>query len=265
MLQAAPSIQLKTERELEKMRVAGRHVGEILLELRALARPGISTGDLGLAAARMIQRRRLRSSFLHYAPGGAPPFPSVLCSSVNEEIVHGIPGSRLLREGDLLKLDFGAIFEGFHGDAALAVPVGGVGALDEVSRRLMEATRAALEAGIEQMVPGNRLGDVSSAVQTAAESAGFSVVRDFVGHGIGRAMHEPPQVPNFGRAGRGPRLRAGMVLAIEPMVNAGGFEVEISDDGWTARTRDRSRSCHYEHTVAITEHGPEVLTRVEEH
>jgi methionyl aminopeptidase len=263
MLQAAPSIQLKTPRELRKMRVAGRHVAEVLLELCRLIRPGLTTREIGQAAAGMLRERGLGSNFLHYSPGGAPPYPAVICTSINDEIVHGIPKQRALREGDLLKLDLGAIYEGFHGDSALALLVGDPAATDEETLRLMRATRAGLEAGIEQMRPGNRLGDVSCAVQTAVESAGFSVVRDFVGHGIGRAMHEPPQLPNFGRAGRGPRLRVGMVLAIEPMVNAGRPEVELDPDGWTARTRDGSRSCHFEHTVAITESGPEVLTRIE--
>ncbi len=263
MLQAAPAIQLKTSRELDKMRTAGRHVGEILLELRELARPGVTTAALGELAARRLEERGLGSNFLHYAPGGAPPYPAVVCTSLNDEIVHGIPGPRELRAGDLLKLDLGAIFEGFHGDSAVAVVVGGDSSVDERTLLLMKATRAALEAGIEQMRPGNRLGDVSCAVQTVVEGAGFSVVRDFVGHGIGRAMHEPPQLPNFGRGGRGPRLRAGMVLAIEPMVNVGEAQVSLDEDGWTARTRDGSLSCHYEHTVAITEQGPEILTRVE--
>jgi methionyl aminopeptidase len=183
----------------------------------------------------------------------------VLCVSVNEEIVHGIPGDRELQEGDLLKLDFGAIFEGFHGDSAVTVPVGEV---PEETRRLTESTHQSLAAGIEQMQLGRRLGDVSHAVQRSAEAAGYAVVRDFVGHGIGRQLHEEPKVPNFGPAGRGPRLRVGMVFAIEPMVNAGTAGVEILDDRWTAVTADLALSSHFEHTVAITENGPEVLTRV---
>ncbi len=252
-------IQVKSKRELEKMRVAGRHVGEILLILREMAVPGVTTGQLDETAHREIQKRKLGSSFLGYGPGGAPPYPAVVCTSINEEIVHGIPGERELLEGDLLKLDFGVIFEGFHGDSAVAVQVGEP---DPEVGRLQDATRQSLYAGIEQMRSGNRLGDVSHAIQTAAEHEGYSVVRDFVGHGIGRNLHEPPQVPNFGRAGRGPRLRAGMVLAVEPMVNLGGPDVEVLEDGWTASTADRKLSCHYEHTVAITENGPEVLTRV---
>ena len=252
-------IHTKSERELEKMRVAGRHVGEILVLCRERVEPGVTTEEINRIASAEIRRRDLGSSFLGYAPGGGPPFPAVICTSINEEIVHGIPGARELKEGDLLKLDFGVIFEGFHGDSAVTVPVGEVSA--EV-RRLMEATRASLYAGIDQMRPGGRLGDVSHATQQVAESAGFSVVRQFVGHGIGRNLHEPPQVPNFGDAGRGPRLRVGMVLALEPMVNLGTEEAEILDDGWTAVTGDRRMSSHFEHTVAITENGPEILTAV---
>ncbi len=253
-------IHLKSPRELEKMRVAGRHVGEILLILCEMAQPGVTTGEIDQAAHREIKKRKLGSSFLGYGPGGAPPFPAVLCTSLNEEIVHGIPGARELLPGDLLKLDFGVIFEGFHGDSALAVQVGEP---DPEVERLQKTTRDSLYAGLEQMAPGNRLGDISNAVQQAVERGGYSVVRDFVGHGIGRELHEPPQVPNFGPPGRGPRLRAGMVLAIEPMVNLGGPEVEVLEDGWTAATADRKLSCHYEHTVAITDNGPEILTRIE--
>jgi len=252
-------IQIKSKREIDKMREAGRHVGEILVQLAGLVKPGVTTGELDRAARAEIRARRLESSFLHYAPGSAPPFPAVLCASVNEEIVHGIPGGRRLCEGDLVKLDFGAICDGFHADAALSLAVGPV---DDESRRLLAATRDALEAGIRELVPGKRLGDVGAAVQETVESRGFSVVRDFVGHGIGRAMHEPPQLPNFGKPGRGQRLREGMVFAIEPMVNAGTWQVEVLSDGWTAVTADRRRSAHFEHTVAITDHGPEILTRV---
>jgi len=252
-------IQLKSKRELEKMREAGRHVGEILQRLGEIAKPGVTTAELDRAAHAEIRARKLESSFLGYAPGDNPPFPAVICASVNEEIVHGIPGGRRLVEGDLLKIDFGAVCEGFHADAAITVPIGEV---DLESRRLVSTTLSSLYAGVEQMEPGKRLGDVGAAVQETVEREGFSVVRDFVGHGIGRAMHEPPQLPNFGRPGRGQRLREGMVLAIEPMVNAGSYEVCLRDDGWTAATADGRRSCHFEQTVAITEHGPEILTRV---
>ncbi len=252
-------IQLKSESELERMRVAGRHVGDILVWLRRLVEPGITTAEIDRAARSQIEQRKLGSSFLGYGPRGAPPYPAVICTSVNEEIVHGIPGPRELKEGDVLKLDFGVIFEGFHGDSAVSIPVG---TIDEKARGLLDATRRALYAGIEQMREGNRLGDVSSAIQCVAEGEGYSVVRDFVGHGIGRSLHEPPQVPNFGPPGRGPRLRVGMVLALEPMVNLGEAGVEILEDGWTATTIDDKLSSHFEHTVAITSHGPEILTRV---
>jgi len=253
-------IQLKSTRELEIMREAGRHVGEILRGLSKLAEPGISTGEIDAEARRQIEQRGLSSSFLGYAPGSAPPYPAVICISVNDEIVHGIPGKRRLQEGDLVKLDFGVIFGGFHGDSAVTLPVGEI---DEESRNLLETTRRSLYAGIESLRPGLRLGDVGAAVQDSVEREGYSVVRDFVGHGIGRLLHEPPQLPNFGRPGRGQRLKAGMVFAIEPMVNCGGAEVQIQRDGWTATTADGSRSAHFEHTVAITQEGPEILTRIE--
>jgi len=262
-------IQLKSESDLERMRVAGRHVAEILLLLREQVRPGMTTGDINDLALREIRNRGLESSFLGYGPGGAPPYPAVICTSLNEEIVHGIPGDREVREGDLLKLDFGVVFEGFHGDSAVALTVGSRGELaageadDEALQKLRDVTRDALYAGIEQLRAGNRLGDVSHAVQTAAEAGGYSIVREFVGHGIGRKLHEPPQLPNFGRPGRGPRLRTGLVMAVEPMVNLGGPEVKMADDGWTALTADGLLSCHLEHTVAITENGPEIQTRVD--
>ena len=253
-------IHLKSKRELQTMREAGRHVGEILLAMRELARPGVSTAEIDRAARLEISKRKLESSFLGYGPGGAPPYPAVICTSINAEIVHGIPGERELVEGDILKLDFGVIYRGFHGDSALSIPVGEI---SEESRRLIEATRRSLYEGIKRMCPEQRLGDVGHAVQELAEGQGYSVVRDFVGHGVGRELHEPPQLPNFGRPGRGPRLRAGMVLAIEPMVNLGSPEVNVSeDDGWTATTADGQRSSHFEHTVAITDNGPEILTEV---
>ena len=263
-------IQLKSQSDLDKMRVAGRHVAEILLLLRDRVRPGIKTGDINELAMREIRNRGLESSFLGYGPRGAPPYPGVICTSLNEEIVHGIPGDREVCEGDLLKLDFGVIYEGFHGDSAVALTVGSQGENqpgatgdDPELRKLCDVTRDALYAGIEQLRPGNRLGDVSHAVQTAAEAGGYSVVRDFVGHGIGRKLHEEPQLPNYGKAGRGPRLRAGMVVAVEPMVNVGRPDVKMGDDGWTALTADGLISCHFEHTIAITESGPEILTRVD--
>ncbi len=252
-------IQLKSESELERMRVAGRHVGDILVWLRELVKPGITTAEFDRVVQRQIEQRKLGSSFLGYGPRGAPPYPAVICTSVNEEIVHGIPGPRELKEGDVLKLDFGVIFEGFHGDSAVSIPVG---TIDAKAQGLLDTTRRALYAGIEQMHVGNRLGDVSSAIQSVAEVEWYSVVRDFVGHGIGRSLHEPPQVPNFGPPGRGPRLRVGMVLALEPMVNLGEAGVEVLEDGWTATTVDGKLSSHFEHTIAVTTDGPEILTQV---
>ena len=253
-------IAIKSRRELERMREAGRHTGEILLLLREAAKPGVRTGELNEIAAKELERRGLRSPFLGYSPGGLPPYPAVLCVSINDEIVHGIPGSRELKEGDILSLDFGVDFEGFHGDSAVTIPIGSV---PGETHQLVETTRDSLYEGIAQMVPGQRLSDIGHAVQVKAERAGYSVVRQFVGHGIGREMHEPPQVPNYGRKGRGPRLTAGMVFAIEPMVNVGTEEVRMLEDEWTAVTADGALSAHFEHTVAITDEGPEVLTAVQ--
>jgi methionyl aminopeptidase len=252
-------IPVKSRREAALMREAGRHVAEILAELAALVQPGITTKELDRLAEKKLEERGLESSFKGYDPYGLPPYPGVLCVSVNDEIVHGIPGSRTIVAGDLVSLDFGLSVEGFHGDAALTVMVGEV---EERRRRLVEVTRDSLERAIEQMRPGRRLSDVGHAVQSLVEAHGFSVVRDFAGHGIGRRMHEAPWIPNYGAPGRGPRLVPGMVFAIEPMVNLGGPEVRILDDEWTAVTADGSPSAHFEHTVLVTEGEPEVLTRI---
>jgi methionyl aminopeptidase len=252
-------IAIKTRAELEKMREAARHVGEILLEVRERAKPGVTTGELDDWARRSIERRGVGSSFLGYGPGGAPPYPAVMCMSLNEEIVHGIPGPRELKDGDILSLDFGVHVDGWHGDSAVTFPIGSISPETE---RLLATTRDSLYRGIEQMVPGNRLSDIGHAVQRCAESEGYSVVRQFVGHGIGRSLHEPPQIPNYGKPGKGPRLREGMVFAIEPMICIGTHEVRILDDDWTAVTADGQLSAHFEHTILITEHGPEVLTAV---
>lgn len=252
------AIRIKTRREIEAMRESARHVAEVLLELRDLARPGVTTGELDRHARRAIEKRGLTSSFLGYGPHGLPPYPAVLCVSVNEEIVHGIPGGRELKEGDVVSVDFGVEAGGFHGDSAFTVTLG---AVPPAVHKLVETTREALDRGIEQMVPGKRLSDIGHAVQVRAESDGFSVVRQFVGHGIGREMHEPPQIPNYGPPGRGPRLKPGMVFAIEPMVTAGSPDVHILEDEWTAVTADGSLAAHFEHTILITDHGPEVLTR----
>jgi methionyl aminopeptidase len=253
-------IPIRSRRESELMRQAGRHVAEILLELRAIVEPGLKTQEFDNLAAKAIADRGLTSSFVGYGPGGLPPYPSTICVSVNEEIVHGIPGSRELKKGDILSLDFGIICEGFHGDSALTVPVGEV---SEEAEALIETTRDSLYRGIEKMVPGKRLSDIGHAVEARAAGEGYSVVRQFVGHGIGQELHEVPQIPNYGRPGRGPRLMPGMVFAIEPMVNVGTEKVRMMDDEWTAVTADGELSAHFEHTVMITDHGPEILTQVE--
>ena len=253
-------IAIKSRREIEQMREVGQSTAEILLELREHAKPGVTTGQLDEIAAQGLKKRGLNSPFLGYAPGGVAPYPAVLCASVNEEIVHGIPGSRELREGDIISLDFGVEHRGWHGDSAVTIAVGEI---TPEAQRLVETTSDALDKGIAQMVPGNRLSDIGFAVESRAKEESYGVVRQFVGHGIGRQMHEPPQVPNYGRAGRGPRLRAGMVFAIEPMVNVGTERVRVLDDEWTAVTEDGELSAHFEHTVLITENGPEVLTRIE--
>jgi methionyl aminopeptidase len=252
------AIRIKTRREIDAMRSAARHVAEVLLELRELAKPGVTTGELDQHARKAIAKRGVSSSFLGYGPHGLPPYPGVVCISVNDEIVHGIPGPREIEDGDVVSVDFGVSDHGYHGDSAFTVAVGRV---SPEAEKLVETTRAALDRGIEQMLPGSRLSDIGHAVQACAEAAGFSVVRQFVGHGIGREMHEPPQIPNYGPAGRGPRLKTGMVFAIEPMVTAGSPEARMLDDQWTAVTVDGSLAAHFEHTILITDHGPEVLTR----
>jgi methionyl aminopeptidase len=252
-------IPIKTRRELEQMREAGRQVGEILLVLREAVRPGVTTGELDALAAREISRRGVRSSFKGYDPQGLPKYPAVLCVSVNDEIVHGIPGPRELEEGDIVSLDFGVSVDGYHGDSAVTVPVGDI---DDDRKRLLDVTQRSLDEAIEQMIPGNRLSDLGHCVQRRVEGSGFTVVREFAGHGIGKALHENPWIPNYGKPGRGPRLLPGMVFAIEPMVTAGSAEVLMLDDEWTAVTVDGSMAAHFEHTILITEEGPEVLTRV---
>ena len=246
-------ILIKSPPEIEAMRRAGAVVGRFFEEVRPLVRPGVTTGSLEEFADRFIAQHGVRSAFKGYLG-----YPAHLCTSVNEEVVHGIPSKdRVVREGDILSIDFGVVREGFYGDAARTFAVG---AVSDSSRRLMETTERSLSKAIEAARPGNRLGDISAAVQATVEAEGFSVVRDFVGHGIGRSMHEEPQVPNFGKPGTGPKLLPGMVLAIEPMVNAGGYAVELLADGWTVVTRDRSRSAHFEHTAAITEDGCSILS-----
>jgi methionyl aminopeptidase len=246
----------RSPEEIAKMRRAGRVVAEMHAVTREALRPGVTTAELDKLAREVIERRGARSNFLNY--GGPPPFPGVICSSPNDMIVHGIPSSDVvLDEGDIVSIDCGAIIEGYHADAAYTA---GVGQVSDEARRLMEVTDASLQAAIEVMVDGNRLSDIGHAVQTVAEAAGFSVVREYVGHAIGTAMHEEPQVPNYGDPGKGIKLRTGHVFAIEPMVNAGGPETFLMEDGWSVMTADGSLSAHFEHTIAITDNGPEVLT-----
>ncbi len=252
-------IAIKSRREIQQMRDVGQKAAEILLELRERAQPGVTTGQLDEFAAAGLRKRGLNSPFLGYAPGGVAPYPAVLCASVNDEIVHGIPGARVLQEGDIISLDFGVESGGWHGDTAVTIAVGEI---TSEADKLIETTCQAMNLGIEQMVPGNRLSDIGHVIEKRALKEGYGVVHQFVGHGIGREMHEPPQVPNYGRPGRGPRLRSGMVFAIEPMVNIGSDKVRVLKDEWTAVTVDGSLSAHFEHTVLITDHGPEVLTRI---
>ena len=235
------------------MRKAGRVVAEMHEKTRAAIRPGITTMELDRVAREVIERRGARSNFLGYHG-----FPAVICTSPNDMIVHGIPSEEVvLHEGDIISIDCGAIIEGYHGDAAYTAPVGDI---SPEARKLIEVTEASLAAGIAQMLDGNRLTDISHAVQTVAEAGGYSVVREYVGHAIGTAMHEEPQVPNYGPPGKGPKLRSGMVFAIEPMVNLGRPETFLMDDGWSVVTADGSLSVHVEHTIAITDNGPEILT-----
>ena len=247
-------IILKSAQEIELIAKASRVVALTIAFLRERVKPGVTTADLDRLAEEFILREGARPAFKGYRG-----FPATLCTSVNEEVVHGIPSpKKRLKEGDIIGIDVGAIVEGYYGDAAVTLPVGRV---SEAAARLMEVTEAALAAGLAQVKVGNRLSDISHAVQTVAEAEGYSVVTDFVGHGIGRNLHEDPQVPNFGKPGEGPRLKEGLVLAIEPMVNMGKHEVEVLSDRWTVVTRDKSLSAHFEHTVALTSDGPKVLTR----
>jgi methionyl aminopeptidase len=247
-------IIIKSEREIAIMRQAGRIVATVLEILARHVRPGMKTGELDTLAAGELERLGARPSFKGYRG-----FPANLCVSINDEIVHGIPGERILSEGDIVSLDFGAIFKGFQGDAAMTV---GVGEISPQARDLIETTQGALNAGIAAACSGARLGDVSVAIQNYAESRGYSVVREYTGHGIGREMHEEPQIPNFGVPGSGPVLKSGMTIALEPMVNAGGWLTRLGDDRWTVSTADGSLSAHFENTIAITDNEAEVLTAV---
>lgn len=246
-------IILKSSGEIERMKVPCRIVAEILQILKNEIKPGVTTMSLNNISEAEAKKRKARPAFKGYSG-----YPYSLCCSVNEEVVHGMPSNRVLVDGDILSIDFGVVFGGFYGDAALTVPVGRV---SKIALDLMDATERSLYSAIEVAKPGNRLSDISYAVQSYVEARGYSVVREFVGHGIGRNLHESPQIPNFGLPGRGVVLKKGMVLAIEPMINERGAEVKVLGDGWTAVTCDNSLSAHFEHTVAITENGSEILTQ----
>jgi methionyl aminopeptidase len=248
-------ITLKSEREIDQMRRAGAVVAQILEEMAQMAKPGVTTADLDELAERRIRELGAKPAFKGYHG-----FPACVCISVNDEVVHGIPSTkRLLKDGDIVGLDFGVIIDGWYGDSARTLPIGKIG---EAAQKLIDVTKESLNKGIEQCRAGNKVFDIGHAVQNYVEAFGYSVVREFVGHGIGRALHEEPQVPNYGPKGKGLPLKVGMVLAIEPMINAGSHEVQVLSDGWTAVTRDHSLSAHFEHTVAITPRGPEILTLV---
>lgn len=247
-------IVLKSEDEIKRMSESCRIVAEVLEGIKKNISPGISTKEIDEFAESYIISKGARPAFKGYRG-----YPASVCTSVNEQVVHGIPSVEKLRDGDIISLDIGVFYKGFYGDAAVTFPVGSVSGQ---AMKLIQVTERSLGAGLEKAVAGNRLSDISSAVQGCVEAEGFSIVRSFVGHGIGRELHEEPQIPNFGKPGEGPELRPGMTLAVEPMVNAGGWEVIILNDGWTAVTKDRSLSAHFEHTVAITKNGLNILTKL---
>lgn len=248
------AILIKSEAEIEKMRISGIALRKVHDAVKSAVRVGATTMDLERAAADKVKELGVKAAFLGYHG-----YPAVLCTSVNNEVIHGIPNDkRVLHEGDVVSVDCGVIVDGYYSDAAVTHPVGQISAAAE---KLLRVTEASLYAAIDKAVVGGRLFDISNAVQTICEAEGYGVVREFVGHGIGKSMHEDPQVPNYGDPGKGPRLKAGMVLAIEPMINIGSAEVKVLEDGWTAITVDGSISAHFEHTVAITKNGPVILTR----
>lgn len=248
-------IIIKSQDEIEKIARACKIVAEVLRDLRYFVEPGITTKDIEIFVDKTLAEKNAIAAFRGYRN-----YPSSVCTSVNDQVVHGIPSNLRLREGDILSIDLGVYLEGFYGDGAITLPVGKISPSAE---RLLRVTEDALYIGIEKARPGNRVSDISSAIQRYVESHGYSVVRSFVGHGIGRSLHEEPQVPNYGSPGQGPRLREGMTLAIEPMVNEGTYDIKILDDGWTAVTADGKLSAHYEHTVAITENGARILTKID--
>ncbi len=245
---------LKSPQEIERLRVSNQIVAEVLEDLKELIQPGVTTRDLDRYAEELTLKKGAKPAFKGYMG-----YPSSLCVSVNSEVVHGIPSDRVLNEGDIVSLVFGSYYDGYYGDSAMTLPVGGISGN---AKRLIKITNEALYKGIEEARTSNRLGDISAAVQEHVESAGFSVVRDFVGHGIGQKLHEEPQIPNFGVRGRGISLKAGMVFAIEPMVNEGTYQVKVLKDGWTVVTSDGKLSAHFEHTIAITEDGPDILSKL---
>ncbi|HNZ09978.1 MAG: Methionine aminopeptidase 1 [Deltaproteobacteria bacterium ADurb.Bin151] len=247
-------VVLKHADEIEKARASNRIVAEVLSVLREKVKPGLTTMELDKIAESITEKRGAKPAFKGYRG-----YPFSLCTSVNEEVVHGMPSNRVLMEGDIIGLDFGVYYQGLYGDSAVTLPVGRV---DDQATRLMQVTEQSLYMAINQACAGNRLGDISATVQETAESSGYSVVRDFVGHGIGKSLHEDPQIPNFGKKGRGIELKRGMILAIEPMINAGKYRVKILSDGWTVVTADGSLSAHFEHSVAITDNGPEILSKL---
>jgi len=245
---------LKLPEEIEKARASNQIVAEVLSKLRDKVKPGVTTRELDKLAEEIAEKRGARPAFKGYRG-----YPYSLCTSVNEEVVHGMPSSRVLKEGDIVGLDFGVLYKGFFGDSAITLPVGKI---DAAALQLLKVTEQSLYEGIAQAKEGNRLGDISGSVQQTVEAPGFSVVRDFVGHGIGRNLHEEPQIPNYGKKGRGLTLKSGMILAIEPMVNQGDYRVKILQDGWTVVTEDGRLSAHFEHSVAITDNGPDILSEV---
>lgn len=248
-------IIIKSQSEIQKIAAACRIVAEILENLKTFVKTGISTAEIEAYVDREIKKRNAIPAFKGYRG-----YPSCVCISVNDQVVHGIPSrTTRLGNGDIVSIDLGVILDGFYGDAAITIPVGNI---SPSASRLITVTEEAFYKGIEKAVAGNRISDISASIQEHVESNGFSVVRAFVGHGIGRSLHEEPQVPNFGKPGQGPRLKEGMTLAVEPMVNAGGPDIRILDDGWTAVTADGSLSAHYEHTIVITKNGPEILTKI---
>jgi len=255
MFRKQSPIEIKTPAEIAKMRIAGRAVAEVLESLNGFIKPGVSTKEINDKIAKHISSLKMIPAFLGYNG-----FPAESCISVNEEVVHAIPNAaRVLSAGDIVSVDVGIIYEGYFGDAAKTYAVGEV---SETAHKLLSVAERSLAKAVEKAVSGFRLGDISYAVQSFVENAGFSVVREFVGHGIGRKLHEEPPIPNFGKAGTGIKLESGMALAIEPMVNEGGFEVTVLKDGWTVITKDKSLSAHFEHTVVVTDNGPEILTKI---